>query len=309
MTHAHEILGCVKNLIALNHLNFRAFISTSDEARRQISKIRQLIMKLLTINIRCEEPGLKERLEELGKIVKSKRPEFIAIQDVAIDTGKQIKAAQWAQNYHFLMPPPRFETRNKPSVAILSAYPTSKESKALQYEGAKPTEVLLRSFYAMYDKSRNPHLVTIATTHVQNEPEDTMIREKQLNEAMDMLDEYEDVWLLGDFNIIREIDGSLNLTGNWRDAWLEEEGNTCKSGDTYVPSKNPLIMNKSLPSGRPDRIFYKSRRYAFESIELVGTNPVLSSHFGILVTLYQHEGQLPSPSTTAGVICTFNRPV
>ena len=266
-------------------------------------------MKLLTINIRCEEPRLQERLDELGKIVKAKRPEFIAIQDVSIDTGKQIKAAQWAQRYHFLMPPPRFETRNKPSVAILSAYPTSKESKALQYEGAKPTEVLLRSHYVMLDKNRQPHVVTIATTHVQNEPEDTMIREKQLNEAMGMLDEFEDAWLLGDFNIIREIDGSQSLAGQWKDAWMEGEGNTCTSGDTYVPLNNPLIKNKSLSSGRPDRIFYKSRRYCFESIELVGTSPVISSHFGVLVTLYQHEGHLPSVSSTSGVICTFSRPV
>lgn len=266
-------------------------------------------MKLLTINIRCEEPGLQERLDELGKIVKSKRPEFIAIQDVTIDTGKHIQAAPWAQRYHLLMPPPRYETRNKPSVAILSAYP-SEESKALQYEGAKPTEVLLRSYYVMYDKSRQPHVVTIVTTHVQNEPEDTMIREKQLNEAMEMLDEYEDVWLLGDFNIIREIDGSVSLTGDWRDAWMEGDGNTCPLGDTYVPAKNPLIKNKSLPSGRPDRIFYKSSRYCFESIELIGTNPVISSHFGILVTFYQHEGgHLPTSSTSGRHKCTFNRPV
>ena len=266
-------------------------------------------MKLLTINIRCEEQGLKERLDELGKIVKSKRPEFIAIQDVTIDTGKHIKAAQWAQRYHFLMPPPRFETRNKPSIAVLSAYPTSKESKALQYEGAKPTEVLLRSYYVMFDKNRQPHVITIATTHIQNEPEDTMIREKQLNEAMGMLDEYEDVWLLGDFNIIREIDGSVKLAGDWKDAWMEGEGNTCTSGNTYVPSLNPLIKDKSLPSGRPDRIFYKSRRYSFESIELIGTDRVLSSHFGVLVTLYQHEGQLHPVSNTPGVLCTFDRPV
>ena len=265
-------------------------------------------MKLLTINVRCEEPGLQERLEELGKIIKSKRPDFIAIQEVTIDIGKQIKAASWAQRYHFLMPPPRFETRNKPTVVILSTYP-SQESKALQYEGAKPTEVLLRSYYVMYDKNRQPHVVTIVTTQVQNEPEDTLIREKQLNEAMGMLEEYEDVWLLGDFNIIREIDGSLSLAGDWKDAWMEEEGNTCASGDTYVPSNNPMIKNKSLPSGRPDRIFYKSRRYCFESIELIGTSPVVSSHYGVLVTLYQHEGHLPSPNTTTGIICTFNRPV
>ena len=264
-------------------------------------------MKLLTINIRCEEPGLHERLEELGKIVKTKRPEFIAIQEVTIDIGKQIKAASWAQRYHFLMPPPRFETRNKPTVVILSTYP-SQESKALQYEGAKPTEVLLRSYYVMYDKNRQPHVVTIVTTQVQNEPEDTLIREKQLNEAMGMLDEYEDVWLLGDFNIIREIDGSLGLAGDWRDAWMEGDGNTCSSGDTYVPSSNPMIKNKSLPSGRPDRIFYKCRHYCFESIELVGTDPAISSHFGVLVSLFQHE-DLPSASTTTGVICTFNRPV
>ena len=136
-----------------------------------------------------------------------------------------------------------------------------------------------------------------------------MIREKQLNEAMGMLDEYEDVWLLGDFNIIREIDGSLSLAGDWKDAWMEGEGNTCASGDTYVPSKNPLIKNNSLPSGRPDRIFYKSGRYSFESIELIGTNPVISSHFGVLITMYQQEGQLHSTNTTPGIICTFNRPV
>lgn len=265
-------------------------------------------MKLLTINISCEHPGLQDRLDELGKIVKSKRPDFIAIQDVTIETGKQIKAASWAQRYHFLMPPARFETRNKPSVAILSTYP-AEETKALHYEGAKPTEVLLRSIYAMYDKSRQPHLITIVTTHVQNEPEDTMIREKQLNEAMAMLDEYDDVWLLGDFNIIREIDGTQSIAGDWKDAWIEEEGNTCASGDTYVPSSNPLIKNKSLPSGRPDRIFYKSRRYCFESIELVGTDPVISSHFGILLTLYQHEGHLPTASSTPRIICTFKRPI
>ncbi|XP_065888741.1 uncharacterized protein [Dysidea avara] len=263
-------------------------------------------MKLLTINIRCDEPGIQERLDELGKVVKSKRPEFIAIQDITVDVGRKVQAAPWAQRYHFLMPPARYDTRNKPSVALLSAYP-SQESKSLQYEGAKPTEVLLRSYYVMFDKSRQPHVVTIVTTHMENEPEDTMIREKQLNEAMGMLDDHEDVWLLGDFNIMRDIDGPLSLGGEWKDGWLES-GSSCEDGDTFVPSKNPLIKNKGLPSARPDRIFYKSRRYCFESMELVGSDPVISSHFGVLLTLYQQEGNLADAMATPGVICAFNRP-
>jgi len=263
-------------------------------------------MKLLTINIRCNEAGIQERLEELGKVVKSRRPEFIAIQDITFDVGRKVQAAPWAQRYHFLMPPPRYDTRTKPSVALLSVYP-SEESKSLQYEGAKPTEVLLRSYYVMYDKSRQPHVVTIVTTHMENEPEDTMIREKQLNEAIGMLDDHEDVWLLGDFNIMRDIDGPLSLGGEWKDGWLES-GSSCEDGDTFVPSKNPLIKNKGLPSGRPDRIFYKSRRYCFESVELVGSGPVISSHYGVLLTLYQQEGNLSDAKATPGVICAFNRP-
>ena len=167
----------------------------------------------------------------------------------------------------------------------------------------------------MYNKQKEPHVITVCTTTLEAGLKHSSVREKQLNEAFLSLVDDEDAFVLGDFCLDNDIDGDLTLEGGWKDAWLCIPGNTTSNGDTYVPDKNPLIKEDPLGPGRPDRIFFKTRRYKLDSIEIVGQEPyspargpavTVSTHYGLFAQFTPTEQVLPKNKSTV-VSVYFNR--
>lgn len=264
-------------------------------------------MKILTICFSTDEGNLPERIEALGKVVKAKRPEFIAIQNVNNEGVKKIQATPWGSKYNATLPPTKFETRLKPQVALLSTYPAYQTSTH-SYIRTPGHKLLLTATYVMFDKSKTPHILSINTTQLDVGAQQSELREIQMNEILLSLATSEDSIVLGDFSIL-PVDGQISIHGGWSDAWLAVSGNTEDGGATYVPAQNPLIKNKEEPSGRPDRIFTKLRRYKLESIALVGNedSAPISSHYGILALFAQTDVPLPIAAEEP-VVCIFNRP-
>ena len=271
-------------------------------------------MKLLTIDFCMEVGRTPERLEALGEIVKTKRPEFICLQNVSNEVLKKIKVSMWGQRYSLTHPPTKFETRNKPQVAILSVYPAQR-SDTLEYLSGKGKS-LLKGHFLMFDKKKDPHILTICTTYLERGKDESKTREKQLNEALTSVIEEEDVIMAADLSVVESADGKPHLLGGWSDVWLE-----CGQGEglTYVPGENPLIKNPSeqqeRESGeRPDRILSRLRRYRWESVEVVGTKlhkPSgchISTHFGLLASFSMLEtGSVFPPHPQQDVGCVFER--
>ena len=52
-------------------------------------------MKLLTVDMCMQAGQLQERLEALGKLVQSRRPEFVALQNVSNEVVKKITSSGW----------------------------------------------------------------------------------------------------------------------------------------------------------------------------------------------------------------------
>lgn len=249
-------------------------------------------MKLLTFNMTAGLPVAEaaDRLDALGKLVQSRRPEFLALQNVTNETLKKITRTTWGSRYNVIQPPYFFETRKLPTVAMLSTYP-AEDSMTLNYHETPSGKVVLKGYYVMYDKLNQPYVICVATTSLEKGLKLTEFREKQLNEACLSMKDAENAFLLGDFSLDNDIDGDLELRGGWVDSWLAIAGNTESSGYTYDPEKNPLIKEDPFGPGRPDRIFFKSRHYNLDSVELVGVEPYQLPE-GQAVTISKHYGLL-----------------
>ena len=263
-------------------------------------------MKILTICLTTDDGTFAERLELLGKVVKSKRPEFIAIQNVNNEVIKKIQATTWGSKYNATFPPTKYEMRLKPQVALLSTYPTYQTSTH-NYIRTPGHKLLLTATYIMFDKAKNPHLLSVNTTQLEVGTQQSELREIQMNEILLSLASSEDSIVLGDFSLL-PVDGQVSIHGGWSDTWLAVSGNTEEDGATYVPARNPLIKNKDEPTGRPDRIFAKLRRYKLESVEVVGNEDgaPISGHYGVLASFAQTDVPLPI-TTEEPVVCIFNR--
>lgn len=266
-------------------------------------------MKLLTFNLCIEVGNVSERLEALGKLVRAKRPEFIALQGVNNETLKNIKASQWGSRYpNITQPPTKFETRTKPTVAILSTYPSIK-SITINYHDSVGKKMAIVGFFSMHDKQKKEHYICVCSTMLDPGLDQTLLREQEINELMYELREHDEVFVLADLCLISGVDGVLELSGGWQDAW-EASGNSAMSGPTVDPEVNPLI--KSGQQDRPDRILFKTQRYSLDSTEIVGREKLggthVSPHFGLLSTFSPLDTILPDhPSTD--LPCSFLRPL
>lgn len=261
-------------------------------------------MKLLTLNFSLEVGTISERLDALGKLVAAKRPEFIALQGVNNDVLKKIKASQWAVRYpNLIQPPTKYDTRTKPTVAILSTYPSIK-SVTLNYHDSPGKKTAILGFFAMHDKQKVEYYVCICSTLLDAGLENSLIREQEINELMYEMREHDDCFIMADMSLLRGLDGDLELSGGWQDAWLAS-GHSEKSGNTVDPGANPLI--KSGQQGRPDRILFRTQRYSLDSTEIVGTEKLGGVHSGVLSVFSPLDTILPDHPTT-DLPCSFLRP-
>lgn len=271
-------------------------------------------MKFLTYNM----GGLllesyQARLEALGRLALSKKPEFIALQNMTLDGIKTLRTLPWATRYHsILSPQATFENRKKPFCVIMSIYP-DKEMSSFNYRDPDSDRYLLWAHYVLNDKQKQPHKLTIATTELEiSTPSEIM--EKYLNQALFLSQSHEDCFIMGDLAIVDAINGDLVLNGNWKDAWIEANGSTGANGYTFDPPNNCLIKEKSLPSFRPDRLIYNTRRYKLVSVEIVGTTPdeslgtPISNHYGVLSTFTLLDNPLPE-ATPPDVPCSLTPPL
>lgn len=234
-------------------------------------------MKLLSFNL---DPFQHDKLEAIGKLVGAKRPEFIAFQNVTNDNIKKIKATTWGTRYNVIQPPFVYENRMKPTVALFSTYPPE-TSKTIGYRETNSGKVLEKGYYEMFDKLNKPFVMCVATTSLEKDLKASEMREKQLSDACASMDQAEDAFLIGDFCIDGDFDGEVVLQ-QWADAWLSITGNTEANGYTYDPGKNLLCKGDTFGPGRPDRLIFKSRNFTLDTIELVGIEPPISKHYGLL---------------------------
>ena len=270
-------------------------------------------MKVLMFSMCLEAKAIQERVAQLGKLVLSLKPDFIALQNVNLEIAKNVLKMAWGARYHLVQPNITYDMRTKPCNVIFSAYPPQ-DVKSREFEDTEENRSLFYAYFVMYDKKRQPHIVTLANVRLDANPSSTDVRESQLNQTLYMLREEDDAIVLGDMNIHQKVDGDLELFGGWQDAWLAA-GHDPDSGNTVDPSKNSFVADKQQGAWRPDRIFLRLSRYQLESVEMVGTQPFgetplfISEHFGLVANLVPCEPASSShPTADLDLLCSFNRP-
>ena len=275
------------------------------------------MMKLLTFYMDGTVTGtnLQQRVDSLGEIVKAKKPEFIALQNVTKDAIKRVQASVWGSRYKIIQRPYTYETRNKLTTVLLSTYP-SEDKDVVEYAESPSAKLLLKGYYIMYDKQKTPFVICVATTSLEQGLKASEFRERQLNEACLSMEPADDCFMMGGFGLDSDIDGELTLKGGWEDAWMEIPGNVESTGYTYNPEKNPLIKEDPFGPGRPDRLFYKTRHYKLDFVELVGNaypdsssaaaSATVSTHYGLLTQFSSLDTVKPKakPSLLSAI---FNR--
>ena len=262
-------------------------------------------MKLLTVNLCLEEGDVERRLQALEQLVRTKKPEFIALQGVSNDTLSYIKTGKWGARYpHVAQPPIKYETRTKPTVAILSTFPILK-SKTIYYENTAAHRLAIIVYYVMHCKSNLQQYICVSSTLLDRGPEHSHLRENEINQLMHEMIEDEECFILGDLSLLHSVDGELVLSGGWQDAWITS-GNT-GGGYTMDSGKNSQIH--TWTQSRPDRILFKSLRYKLDSIEVVGEEKfggTHSPHFGVLSNFLHLDTILPDHPNSV-LPCSFTR--
>ena len=284
-----------------------------------------LKMKLLSFNL---DPFRRDKAERqawskaIGKLIRANKPEFVAFQNVTNDDIKKIMECDWAISYNVVKPTAIYETRLKPQVALLSKWPAVSKGAlvptTIDYNDTLTDKFFQKAYYEMNDKKNKPFIICIATTSLEADLKATEMRERQLNQACYSLKNVESAFLIGNFCIDNDVDGTMVFQGGWKDAWLSIPGNTEASGCTYDPDNNPLIKDDPFGARRPDRLYFKSRHFELDSVEVIGMEPyksprgtevAISKHYGLLVTLTALDrAKEPVESPADAIPVRFSRP-
>ena len=129
--------------------------------------------------------------------------------------------------------------------------------------------------------------------HLSHDVPRSRIREEQLKEALQILDPYKNVCLMGDLNILDEVDGEVVLPSPWFDAWLSLPGNTHSSGYTVSQNTSPFASvrkRNGTSKGRLDRILCKFSDFEVKEMKVVGnkltkSGILPSDHFGVFAII------------------------
>ena len=257
--------------------------------RKQIS--------LLTWNLWYPSVKMRERMEALGQIVQELEPDILAFQEVTLQNLALLRNQSWFSKYHLI--PPDISNEVDHSVVILSVFVVDKwfphPFKKAPYRNRKIVTAELKNAVS------SPKFV-IAVTHLVHARYNTLQRELQLKETLQVLSSYDNVCVMGDMNIqsgTTAVDGVVVLPSSWIDAWLSLPGNTDSNGYTFDQSENPFAApkrssNATIIKARVDRVFCKLSGFQVKEMRIVGdkltkSKIVPSDHYGLFTVIEQSE--------------------
>ena len=236
-------------------------------------------------------------MEALGQIVQELEPDILAFQEVTLENLALLRNQPWFSRYHLI--PPDISNEVDHSVVILSVFPVDKwfahPFKKAPYTNRKIVTAELKNAVS------SPKFV-IGVTHLVHGRRNTLQRELQLKETLQVLSPYDNVCVMGDMNIKSgrtEVDGVVVLPSSWIDTWLSLPGNTDSNGYTCGQSKNPFVaLQRSGKAGnleaRCDRVFCKLSDFQVKEMRILGdkltkSKIVPSDHYGLFTVIEQSE--------------------
>ncbi len=122
-------------------------------------------------------------------------------------------------------------------------------------------------------------LLRVCVTHCQAEPSGAGVRERQVQQLVDILRrEHGAVLLMGDFNFYRELAADRRSAERLADAGLVDVAETLGHQDqpTYCPDTNSFVRRRRRPAERFDRILVRDGggvRLVPRQIDVLGVTP------------------------------------
>jgi tyrosyl-DNA phosphodiesterase 2 len=256
-------------------------------------------LKLLTYNVWFADVAQRERMEAIGRLVASSSPHVVALQEVTPGLEEMLRSGSWASSYSFSPSP-----RGVPYYTLLAVRTTFRRVSFRRIPF--PNSRMGRDVTSCMLELGGGKRLCVATSHLESflSREDTSSQERlaQLSTALSELSRTgspTDCILAGDMNWDDTLEGPMQLSGGWKDAWkLLRPG---EPGHTYDAGANAMLIGGMRK--RLDRVVVRADSYLPGSIEMVGREaiegvqytkttkggskrlPVLpSDHFGLLYT-------------------------
>ncbi len=229
-------------------------------------------MRLLTYNIWFDPYYQEERTMAVIKIILTKRPDFVSLQEV---TPKSINILHKYLDGGYYFSKNNLD-RNYDNI-ILSRY------KIVDNFSQKfPYTNMDRQFHYITSKVDNK-LIKIIGVHLESDYK-SRIKYGQLQYIFDQIKYDKNVFIMGDCNIYDNINVSLKLKDGW-----EDDGRKMEMRYTYDSKQNSNI-NGNYKS-RIDRVFM-DREWKVTEFELLGKEFIVdkvqpSDHFGIFLKVFK----------------------
>lgn len=209
-------------------------------------------ISLLTINVSFKRNKFIQRMENISAIIDDYKPDIVALQEVTQDALAMFLQEPWSLQYY--PSTAAIDDNRHYGEVIFSMYPIMR-TEILPFNNTKMNRCLnvvdlcipVNSEYMLLG-----HTFTVATAHLESLDNNDDIRRKQLLISVDILDDLDNVFLMGDTNFKNDNEfTSDELPEFWKDAWEEMINMSVieKKGNEYT---------RNTKKTRQDRIYYKS---------------------------------------------------
>lgn len=244
-------------------------------------------MKILTLNTWQEKGPWQDRWEVIFKGLEDYDPDLVCFQEVF--------NSQWAKELKERAGFPYLFFPAEPSgLMVLSQFPILKDG-CLTMKTQSPTEDYKRYALFIEIEAQNSRLA-VFNTHLSWRLDEGKIREKQVEELLNFIDENTDrheILVTGDFNAPPETPELelMRTQGSFRDVYAllhEGQGSQRYTWDNENPyAREPRVL---MPDRRIDYIFSRNSSTLLShlsSVEIVFTEPAgggiyASDHYGVL---------------------------
>lgn len=234
-------------------------------------------IKLLTYNIWFDDYHKELRTAHICKIIIENDPEFVALQEVTITSFNIIK--KYLSNIYSFS---KYKINPNYDTIILSKHKII-DSQTIPFDNSK----MGRSIHYIIAK-KDDLLIKIINIHLESDFRNNT-KYKQLELVFEQMKDQENVIMMGDTNIDKEIE----IPNYLKDVWIDD-GKKEELMYTYDYQKNDNIVRKFR--SRLDRI-YTTNVCKIRDMKFVGDRPIIdkiypshdtiypSDHFGLLLSI------------------------
>jgi tyrosyl-DNA phosphodiesterase 2 len=250
-------------------------------------------LTLVTFNIWFDDYFAEERYRAIADLLRREMPDVMVFQEITQAALNVLLAQPWIREHYYLAAVVGDSVGNY-GMLMLSRLPTANVTYT-----RLPTRLSRGFLQAQFTINGSP--LVVCSVHLDSGKRSARLRARQLRRLFLALRSADDAVVLGDFNM-RDHENA-RIVAPYRDVWPmlrpNDEGFT---EDTSINLMRFDSKNKDRQV-RFDRVLLKGSRWAAAGIELLGTQPISSSHprvfpsdhFGVMCRLVRRSAA-PTPA-------------